>query len=96
MQNTQIRRNRILFALWTLVLLVLFFFKGQAAVSALLLFTVIYAIAAYLLTRLSGRKLTAGFTGGDMVSKGETITIKMELQNRGNCRSFVVPERRKR
>ena len=25
MQNTQIRRNRILFALWTLVLLILFF-----------------------------------------------------------------------
>ena len=64
MQNTQIRRNRILFALWTLVLLILFFFKGQAAVSALLLFTVIYAIAAYLLT--------------------------------GNCRYFVVQERRKR
>ena len=33
MQNTQIRRNRILFALWTLGLLILFFFKGQAAVS---------------------------------------------------------------
>ena len=88
MQNTQIRRNRILFALWTLVLLILFFFKGQAAVSARLLFTVIYAIAAYLLTRLSGRKLTAGFTGGDMVSKGETMTIKMGLQNRGKLPVF--------
>ena len=77
-------------ALWILILLFLFFYRGQAAVSVLLLFTVIYAVAAYLLTRISGRELTVEFKGGDMVSKGETMTIRMKLSNRGKLPVFCA------
>lgn len=82
------RRNRILFGLWIFILLLLFFCRGQAAVSMILLFSAVYAVAAYLLTRRSGKELTAGFTGGDMVNKGETMTVTMKLSNRGKLPVF--------
>ncbi len=90
-------RNRILFALWILILLFLFFYRGQAAVSILLLFTVVYAVVAYLVTRIGGRSLEAGFQGGDMVSKGQTMSIRMNLNNRGKlpvfwCRGSVAAQ----
>ena len=81
-------RNRILLALWLLILLFLFFYRGQAAVSILLLFTSVYAVAAWLLTHFGGRSLTAGFQGGDMVSKGETMSIRMKINNRGKVPVF--------
>ena len=82
------RRNRILFGVWVLFLLMLFFYRGQPAVSALLIFTAAYLAAAFLLTRAGGRKLTVRCGGGDMVSKGETMTMTIELKNRGRLPVF--------
>ena len=81
-------RSRILFGAWILFLLILFFYKGQPAVSALLVFTAAYLAASFLLTRVSGRKLTVRCGGGDMVSKGETMTMTIELKNRGRLPVF--------
>ena len=81
-------RSRIVFCIWALSLLLLFFYKGQPAVTVLIIFTAAYAVAAFLLTRLSGREISIGFTGGDMVSKGETVKINMELRNRGKLPVF--------
>ncbi|MBQ6370548.1 MAG: hypothetical protein IJJ21_03065, partial [Firmicutes bacterium] len=81
-------RSRIVFCVWALSLLLLFFYKGQPAVTVLIIFTAAYAVAAFLLTRLSGREISIGFTGGDMVSKGETVKINMELRNRGKLPVF--------
>ena len=55
-------RSRIVFCVWALSLLLLFFYKGQPAVTVLLIFTAAYAVAAFLLTRLSGREISTGFT----------------------------------
>ena len=43
-------RSRIVFCIWALSLLLLFFYKGQPAVTVLIIFTAAYAVAAFLLT----------------------------------------------
>ena len=77
------RKNRILFGIWILILLVLFFFRGYPAVTAVLLMSILYLAAAFALVHFGGRNLQAEVLGGDMIEKGENMEVMITLINQG-------------
>lgn len=82
------RRNRIVIAVWLLMLLVLFFYRGHPAVTLVLLFTVIYLITAFIYVKLGGKTIRVDLTGGDMVEKTEPMEFHGRITNEGKMPVF--------
>ena len=82
------RRNRIILAVWLLLLLVLFFYRGDPAVTLILLFTVIYLIVAFVYVRLGGKTIRVDLSGGDMVEKSEPMGFHGRITNEGRMPVF--------
>ncbi len=74
---------RIAMGLWLLVFLALFFSRGYPAVTLILLFTVVYLIAAFLAVCLGGKRLNADFAGDGLVEKGEAMEFQVRVANKG-------------
>ena len=68
---------------WLVLLVLLFLFRGYPAVTLILLFTVIYLIAAFIYVRLGGRSLKVEITGGDMVEKAVPMEFHVGITNEG-------------
>ena len=84
MENTSRRRRLwIGFSGLVMALLVLFFWKGSTAVNAILIFTCIYPVLAFLVVRLTGRHIEGDLQDGNIVDKGEPMVEKLSVRNRG-------------
>lgn len=81
--------NRVIFAGWAFVLLILYFWRGYPAVTAALLFTLAYTAAALVFVQAGGKNLQVHLSGGDMIEKGGTMQIRARIENRSRIPVFL-------
>ena len=87
------KKTKIIFLLWILAFLLIYLRYGAASSILAVLFAVLYAGLAFLITRVSGRHLEIDITGSGMVEKDAVMPGTICIRNKARFPVFLAEGR---